>query len=69
MAIDTRDYYKDHHNKRDGYVEKSDFRISLAALRARRKRQYWLNFVLKVVCYATSIFFAFKMLGNVLRNL
>lgn len=43
MALDTRDYWKKRHNKRDGYVEKADFRIGVAEHKRKKYRRAWAS--------------------------
>lgn len=53
MAIDTRDWYKDRHNRRARYVERAAFRVGHGeALRRKRSAAWRRNFaaLFAVVC-------------------
>jgi hypothetical protein len=41
MAIDTRDWHKDHANKRAGYVERASFRLGHGEVVRRKHAAAW----------------------------
>lgn len=41
MAIDQRDYYREHVQKQTGYVERARFRMSEADFQRLRTRRAW----------------------------
>ena len=63
MALDTRDYWKEKHNKKTGYVEAADFRLSVAEVRRRRYRKEWAQVFKKWGLILLALF----ILGHVIK--
>ncbi len=55
MAIDERDWHKDHHNKRTGYVERSTFRIGHAEEQRRKYRAAWRRNLVEAGWWAATV--------------
>lgn len=55
MAIDTRDWHRDQHNKRTGYVERSSFRLGHGEAQRRKHSAAWRRNLLIVLAVFLGI--------------
>jgi len=62
MSLDTRDYWKEKWNKRSGYSERSDFRVSYETYRKKRSFSFWHFFELLglILCVPVALIYLAK---------
>lgn len=68
MALDTRDYWKRKWNKRTGYVEKAEFRLSALEVKRKRFRRAWRQAIFKWAAIFLLIFALLHVLKMFLRG-